>query len=175
EPNPGSHVQLKSWLDSLGWEPATFDYKRNKETGEVRKIPQISNKDEGGLCRSVKRLLEKEPALAELEGLSIVQHRLAILNGFLKNQEDGWLKAEVGGFTNTLRFKHRVLVNLPKPDKPYGEDIRGALEAPEGYELCGSDMSSLEDRTKQHYMWPHDPDYVMEMLKPDFEIGRAHV
>jgi len=169
EPNPGSHVQLKSWLDSLGWEPTTFDYKRNKETGEVRKIPQISNKDEGGLCRSVKRLFEKEPALAELEGLSIVQHRLAILNGFLKNQEDGWLKAEVGGFTNTLRFKHRVLVNLPGVDKPYGEDIRGALEAPEGYELCGSDMSSLEDRTKQHYMWPHDPDYVMEMLKPDFD------
>lgn len=169
EPNPGSHVQLKAWLDELGWEPATFDYKRNKETGEVRKIPQISNKDEGGLCSSVKRLFEKEPALAELEGLSIVQHRLAILNGFLKNQEDGWLKAEVGGFTNTLRFKHRVLVNLPKPDKPYGEDIRGALEAPEGYELCGSDMSSLEDRTGMHYQQPLDPEYVAKKSEAGYD------
>lgn len=172
EPNPGSHIQLKDWLFSLGWEPATFDYKRNKETGEVRKIPQISSKDEDDnsiLCPSVSRLARKEPALKELEGLSVVQHRLGLLRGFLSNQEDGWLKAEVGGFTNTLRFKHRVLVNLPGTDKAWGEDIRGSLEAPEGYELCGSDMSSLEDRTKQHYMWPHDPEYVKEMQKPGFD------
>ena len=30
-------------------------------------------------------------------------------------------------------------------------------------------MSSLEDRTKQHYMFPHDPDYVIEMRKPGFD------
>lgn len=172
EPNPGSHVQLKDWLFGLGWEPETFDFKRNKETGEVRKIPQVSTKDEDDnsvLCPSVLRLVKKEPALKEFEGLSIVQHRLGLLQGFLRNQEGGWLKAEVGGLTNTLRFKHRVLVNLPGNDKLYGEDIRGALGAPEGYELCGSDMSSLEDRTKQHYMWPHDPEYVKEMQKPGFD------
>lgn len=172
EPNPGSHVQLKDWLFGLGWEPESFDFKRNKDTGDIRKIPQVSTKDEDGnsvLCPSVLRLVEKEPVLKEFEGLSIVQHRLGILNGFLKNHEDGWLKAEVGGLTNTLRFKHRVLVNLPGVDKPYGKEIRGVLEAPEGYELCGSDQSSLEDRTKQHFMWPHDPEYVLEMTKPGFD------
>ncbi len=30
EPNPSSHVQLKDWLFSLGWEPETFDFKRDK-------------------------------------------------------------------------------------------------------------------------------------------------
>lgn len=171
-PNPGSHSQIKDWLFGLGWEPATFDFKRNKETGEVRKIPQVSTKDEDDnsvLCPSVLLLADKEPAIKEFEGLSIVKHRLGLLRGFLNNHQDGWLKAEVGGLTNTLRFKHRVLVNLPGVDKLYGEDIRGALEAPEGYELCGSDMSSLEDRTKQHFMWPHDPEYVKEMQKPDFD------
>jgi len=43
------------------------------------------------------------------------------------------------------------------------------LIAPEGYELCGSDMSSLEDRTKQHYMWDYDPEYVKEMQTDDFD------
>ena len=30
-------------------------------------------------------------------------------------------------------------------------------------------MSSLEDRTKQHYMWKHDPEYVKEMQVEDFD------
>ncbi len=51
----------------------------------------------------------------------------------------------------------------------YGDIIRGCLIAPNGYELCGSDMSSLEDRCKQHFMWPYDPEYVKEMTTPDFD------
>jgi DNA polymerase I-like protein with 3'-5' exonuclease and polymerase domains len=83
--------------------------------------------------------------------------------------EDGYIQAQIAGLTNTLRFKHKTAVNLPGVDKPYGKIIRGALTAPEGYELCGSDMSSLEDRLKQHYIWPHDPDFVKEMMKPGFD------
>lgn len=55
EPNPGSHVQIKDWLYSLGWVPETFKYDRT-ETGEIRKIPQVQqDKTKGpGLCASVK-------------------------------------------------------------------------------------------------------------------------
>lgn len=172
EPNPGSHDQIKSWLYDLGWIPTTFKYDRDKETGEVRQIPQVQqDKTKGpGLCSSVKKLYDKEPKLEVLDGLSILTHRISVLNGFLNNvDEDGYVEAQVQGFTNTLRFKHRVVVNLPGVDKPYGADVRGCLVAPEGYELCGSDMSSLEDRTKQHYMWDYDPDYVREMMTPDFD------
>lgn len=172
EPNPNSHDQVKSWLDSLGWEPQTFQYKRDKETGNVRKIPQVAqDKTKGpGLCPSVKKLIAKEPKLELLDGLSILSHRISILNGFLENvDENGYIKAEVQGLTNTLRFKHKTVVNLPGIHMPYGEDIRGCLICPDDHVLCGSDMSSLEDRLKQHYMWPYDPEYVREMSKPDFD------
>ena len=172
EPNPGSTDQVKAWLYGLGWVPTTFQYKRDKITGDVRKIPQVQqDKTKGpGLCGSVKLLYEEEPKLEVLDGLSILTHRISVLNGFLDNvDDDGYVRAEVQGLTNTLRFKHRVVVNVPGIDKPYGLDIRGCLVAPEGYELCGSDMSSLEDRTKQHYMWEYDPEYVMEMMTPDFD------
>lgn len=172
EPNPNSTDQVKAWLYSLGWEPTTFQHKRDKVTGDVRKIPQVQqDKSKGpGLCSSVKKLYVKEPKLEVLDGLSILTHRISVLNGFLNNVDDeGYVQAQVQGLTNTLRFKHKVVVNLPGVDKPYGSDIRGCLVAPEGYELCGSDMSSLEDRTKQHYMWPYDPDYVREMQTPDFD------
>ena len=170
EPNPGSSPQLKAWLNSFGWVPETFEYKRNKDTGDVRKIPQMNLKHGGGVCPSIKKLFDVEPKLQVLEGLSILTHRISILNGFLGNiDEDGYIQARIQGLTNTLRFKHQVVVNLPGVDKPYGTDIRGCLIAPEGYELLGSDMCSLEDRTKQGFMKEFDPEYVAEMNAIDFD------
>lgn len=183
EGNPGSHEQIKSWLDSLGWKPATFKYVKRKEEDvqaefkagnyrpeRYRAIEQISLPHGGGLCPSVKLLYEAEPSLKLLDGLSVISHRISVLEGFLKAVDgDGYVMAQIQGLTNTMRFKHKVVVNLPGVDKPYGKDIRGCLIAPDGYELTGSDMCSLEDRTKQHYMFPYDPDYVREMMTPDFD------
>ena len=170
EPNAGSPAQVKDWLYSLGWVPMTFKFVRDKVTNETREIPQVLSKDKAdGVCRSIRKLFVKEPKLELLDGLSVVKHRIGVFSGFLDNVDDeGYIKAEVQGLTNTLRFKHKTIVNLPGVDKPYGEDIRGCLICPEGYELMGSDMAALEDRTKQHYMFPHDPDYVAKMMEPGY-------
>ncbi|MCA9380671.1 hypothetical protein KC678_00205 [Candidatus Dojkabacteria bacterium] len=170
ESNPNSSDQVKSWLFSLGWEPANFKYEKN-EDGSDRLIPQV--RIDGGegkeLCPSVKLLIEENPSVEVLDGLTILQHRISILNGFIENEKEGFLVADVGGLTNTLRFKHRILVNLPGVNKPYGKEIRGSLVAKDGYILCGSDMSSLEENTKKHYMYDYDPDFVIEMSKPGFD------
>lgn len=171
EANPNSSDQVKDWLFSLGWQPCTFDYKKNDD-GTERAVPQV--RDEGELTDSVKLLIDDNPSVAILDGLTVIQHRLSIFEGFLEKaveKVDGWyVKAEIGGLTNTLRFKHsKPLVNLPGVDKPWGKEIRGALVAPEGYEICGADMVSLEATTKKHYMFPYDPDYVAEMSVPGFD------
>jgi len=166
--NPNSPDQVKEWLFGLGWEPCTYKFDKNKETGEEKKIPQI--RKNGELTRSVQILIEDNPAVGVLDGLTVIQHRLGILHGFIQCHVDGYVKAGVKGLTNTLRFKHvKPLVNLPGVDKPWGKEIRGCLTAPEGYTLCGADMTSLEDTTKRHYMKPYDPDYVEEMSKEGFD------
>lgn len=169
DPNPNSPDQIKDWLFSLGWEPLTFKFVK-EEDGSERKIPQVKLPNSPDICPSVLELAEEEPAIHELAGLSVLKHRLGILKGFLENvDEEGFLKARVQGLTNTLRFKHTEVVNLPGVDKPYGKEIRGCLVARDGYELCGSDMNSLEDNTKKHYMHFYDPDYVKEMSEKDFD------
>jgi len=169
EPNPNSTSQVKDWLFSKGWKPQTFNFVKDDD-GSTRRIPQINKPFGEGICDSIKILFDKEPALQELDGISVISHRIGQLKGFLRDVDsEGYLKAQVAGVTNTLRFRHKTIVNLPGVKKPYGEDIRGCLVAPEGYELCGSDMSSLEDRTKQHYMWDYDPQFVREMQTPDFD------
>ena len=169
EPNPNSNDQKKDWLFSLGWIPENFDYKKN-EDGTQRKIPQIKSKNnDGSICDSIKRLFEKEPKLEVLEGLAVLSHRITILEGFIENQVDGYIEPSMGGLTNTLRLKHKNIVNLPTEGKKYGHEIRSSLIAEDGGILCGSDMSGLEDTTKQHYMYFFDPKYVLEMRTPGFD------
>ncbi len=172
DPNPNSPEQVKSWLYSLGWIPETFRFEK-EDNGTVRKIPQINTKD-NGICPSIKKLYPIEPGLSDLEGVGILSHRMGILKGFLEEaDENGYVQAKIAGLTNTLRFKHKMpCVNLPTVQKPYGALIRGCLTCESHQLLCGSDMSSLEDSTKHHYMYFFDPEYVTEMRKPDFD---AHI
>lgn len=197
EPNPGSPMQVKDFLFSKGWVPQTFKYEKdevafnawiaNKPVGkanhqqwerwknsrpEERAIPQISVGGDDGkeLCHSLLELAEEVPAIKVYADYKVAENRRNTLLGFFRDMEDDkWLKARIGGFTNTLRVKHRELVNLPGVDKPYGYDIRGSLIAGLKRILVGSDMSSLEDRVKHHFMLPHDPAYVATMQADDFD------
>lgn len=179
EPNPGSTPQVKDWLFSMGWKPCTFKYNRDKATGEEKQVEQVrysspSHPKKGELTESVLRLKEKNPAIEYLEKITVINHRIGVFEGFLNNERTDrtypYVVAGAGGFTNTLRFKHRTpIVNLPKVGKPWGEEIRGSIVAKKGKIFLGSDMVSLESTTKRHYMYPHDPDYVEEMSDPEFD------
>lgn len=172
--NPNSGIQVKDWLFSLGWQPATFKFERNKVTGDEKKTPQIrylkGHEREGELCDSVLELVDKDPAVGILDGLTVINHRLGFFKSMLENATDGKLTASIEGLTNTFRFKHRKpLANVPGVDKPWGKEIRECIITPEGMLLCGADAVSLEDTTKRHYMVPYDPDYVAEMQVPGYD------
>lgn len=164
EPNAGSPTQVKDWLISLGWKPILFEEGRNG------KVPQVRDKEKM-LCKSVLALIDVEPAIEHLDGLSVVTHRAGYLKGFLERaDENGYAVAYAHGFTKTLRLKHaKPFVNLPKPTAPYGEFIRSVIIAPEGQILIGSDVSSLEDKMKQISIHPYDPDYVEDMNRPGWD------
>lgn len=172
--NPNSDSQVKDWLYKLGWEPQTWKYDKNKQTGQEKRIAQVrypaTHAEGGQLCASVTKLKEQAPGVEILEGLTVIRHRKGFFKAMLDSHKDGWLVASVAGLTNTFRFKHaKPLANIPKVDKPWGAEIRGCLVAPEGFDLVGSDMVSLEDTTKRHYMKPYDPKYVEEMSRPGFD------
>src|SRR6056297_1576513 len=131
--NPASTIQVKDWLFSLNWSPCTYKYQRNKVTGEEKKIPQVryvaqSDPRKGELTDSVLRLKDREPAIEELEGLTVAQHRKSIFEGFLSENREGKLVAGAAGLTNTLRLKHRKpIVNLPGVDAKWVKRFEGVL------------------------------------------------
>ena len=51
-------------------------------------------------------------ALEHLREMTVVKHRSGICKGLLDNiDEDGFVVAGVQGLTNTLRFKHSILLS----------------------------------------------------------------
>ena len=171
--NPKSTSQVKKWLFSLGWKPETFSYPKSLTRGAPpRKVPQI-RRDKGGekvLCNSVKKLFDKEPRLELLEGLTVLNHRISILKGFLRDRNpDGTITSSIAGMTNTLRVRHSRIVNLPGVRKPYGELVRGCLKAPEGKLMVGSDLNSLENMVGLHYAKKFDENYVRKILVPGYD------
>ena len=165
--SPTSPSQLKKWLFELGWKPITFKLNAKEE-----KIPQVSLPFGGGLCPSVISMFEQYEFLEELGGLYRARHRFGLFKSFLENKDDDdFIYSRAQGFTNTLRMQHaKPVANLPGVGKYYGKEVRGCLTVPdETYIMCGSDISGLEDNTKQHYIYFYDPDYVNEMRVPGFD------
>lgn len=161
DPNPQSVKQVKDWLFSLKWKPLI--YKESKTvSGDTNRVPQTLDKNKN-LCSSVKKLIDKEPVIQELDDLGVIGHRIGILKGFLRDQNKERIVAGVAGVTNTLRLRHKYLVNLPKPSAPYANGIRASLIADEGCVLVGSDLSSLESVTRNAFIKPYDPEYVYTM------------
>ena len=168
--NPGSSQQLKEWLFSLGWEPENYKDSTSKVTGITKQVPQVST--EGKICKNLKGMFADFPFLENIEGLTILSHRKGVFEGFLNSMDsENRVQAKIAGFTNTLRIQHRKpIANLTKVGKPWGKEIRGVITVPnDDYVLCGSDMSALEDTTKQHYMYPYDKDYVINMRVKGFD------
>ena len=194
--NARSPGQIKDFLFSHGWVPENFneiedkkekavweeelaEWKKIKgrrppkpQKPEPRKVPQTTVDGEDGkeLCPSVEAMADDYPEIRVYSNMNLWAHRLGVLKGFLKNcDETGRIKASAKGFTNTLRMCHAQVVNLVGVDKKGGDMIRGAFIADEGQIEVGSDLASLEDRTKHHFMLPYDPNYVSTMMEDDFD------
>lgn len=168
-PNPNSVPQKKDWLYSLGWVPTTFKKVKEKD-GSKRAVEQImSEKGDGTLCPSVQALFEKEPGLKELEGLSILTHRIGVVKGLNRDQKNGYIQGSASNLTKTLRLRHANLCNLVTPKKAYGKEIRSLIIAEKDGLLIGSDLANIESRTKNHYIYDYDPEYVREMSDPLFD------
>lgn len=168
EPNPMSVSQVKDYLFSLGWEPEIFQESVNTK-GETKNVPQIKDKDKN-LCKSILRLAEEIPELEALADLSTINHRKAYLVGFLKNKLDNdYIQAQISGLTNTIRLKHKTLVNLPKVSAAFGKYVRPVLTCEDDEVLIGSDLSSLENYTRTNFIADIQPEALDILEDPTYD------
>ena len=142
-------------------------------------------KDERGeLCPSL-RMLQGEMAQKIVKWLSLRNRRSVLKTkdpkkntGWLNNprlQIDGRIGQGNSGVTNTNRYKHREIVNLPKaaPDVLLGKEMRSLFIAPEGKKILGYDGSNLEQFVAGSYAWVFDGGDYLESLAGDSHTTNA--
>lgn len=168
EPNPQSPTQVKQWLFKLGWVPEIYNETTNKKGG-INRVPQLKDKEKN-LCKSIIKLAEQVPEIKELTHLSLLQHRRGYFVGFLRDKiREDKIVADIAGFTNTLRIRHKTLVNLIKPSAPYGEYVRSLLKPPTGMVMIGSDVGALESVTRNNFVYDIDRKFVEDQSHPFYD------
>jgi len=188
--NFNSSQQVNAFLLSQGWQPNYFNYKKAAHGG-------YETHADGTYVVSSPRLPkadEEQDCLDTIEGAAgqlfvqwrVLKHRLGIIRRVRKKDgvELGWLnevrndgRVEAQAIplgTNTGRYTHKQIVNIPAVGALYGEEIRSLLTVPTGHKLSGTDAAGLEARVAGHYTFPFDGgEFARELLEGDVHSKNA--
>lgn len=150
---------------------------------KVQTNPSFTTGQEKEICKNLKAIAESSEELACItditEYLTYRHRRNSILGGgqsfedfeddedeqtskgYLANiREDGRIPTPAGTCdAATSRFRHRLVVNVPRSTSLYGESMRALFMADSNVAWqLGYDFSSLEARIEGHYCWQHELD-----------------
>lgn len=142
-----SNTETKDFLLGLGWEPAEYNYKKDKggkplkdETGNlILTSPKLSHDDpfngvQGSLGRLVARRVQ-------------CKHRRSNIEGWIgKIRPDGRLSTPVSGLAETGRAKHKVVVNVPGGEAFFGKQMRKCFICKPGFKIVGTDSAGCQNR-----------------------------
>lgn len=145
--NLNSNEETKDFLLSEGWQPETWNCKKDKkgkpekdERGNLIKTsPKLHGDDPFiGVSGKVGRLIAKRVQC---------RHRRSQLEGWKKLiRPDGRIPARVSGVATTGRMKHAGLVNVPGGDAFFGKQMRRCFTCQPGYVLVGCDSAGCQNR-----------------------------
>ncbi len=145
--NLDSNEETKDFLLAEGWQPETWNYKKDAkgrpekdERGNLIKTsPKLHGDDPFlGVSGKVGRLIAKRVQC---------RHRRSQLEGWKKLiRPDGRISARVSGVATTGRAKHAGIVNVPGGDAFFGRQMREVFTAQEGYVLVGCDSAGCQNR-----------------------------
>jgi len=156
-PNSNPHIQ-RCLVDKYKWKPKEFTPNGQAKIDEsvLGKLPYPE----------AKRLAE----------FKLIQKRIGMLaegNGaWLKKVDaDGRIRHRIDPLaTTSTRAAHSSpnLAQVPSARSPYGKECRSLFGVPEGWVLCGADLSGIELRALASYLHPYDGgEYAKQILEGD--------
>jgi len=185
--NIRSSDQVKKYLLSQGWQPTQWNYKKDGKRfiydADGKKIPASPRLTEdsfssvdGEIPRMVARFL-------------LLGHRRGTISNLKDPENKGWLSyirsdgrieaQAVPQACNTGRFRHSIIVNVPKADDkvPYGKELRSLFIATSGFSLVGVDAKQLEACTQAHNIIPFTggEEYARVLLDGDIHARNAAI
>lgn len=161
----GNIVQVKEYLYSIGWQPDTWNYKRNPDTGKLeKKSPKLSDS-------SLSKLGEVGAGLITYYTL---RSRKSILEGWLAKCVNGRVHGKCQTIaTPTHRARHSIIVNVPSSDALYGKQMRSLFVAAPGFRVVGADSAGNQLRGLCHDL--NNPEYTHEVVNGDVHTANKNI
>jgi DNA polymerase-1 len=184
--NLNSDTQVKEYLLANGWKPTQWNYKKDNHNKIIRNYKQGGR----GIKTSPKLPENAEEWDVVIEKINIpsikllgergkAAHRLSSIKGWIAaTRPDGRIEARANTCsTNTARFTHSVVVNVPKAEEGvyYGKQMRSLFIASDNNVLVGIDASALEARCEAHYIYKFDKDSAHELVEGDIHSRNAAI
>ena len=177
---------MKQWIvKQYGWQPTIWNTVKDKETGKSRRTTPKFTDMYKNICPNLDRIQKDIPFVGKLVLWLSYRNRRNVIRsengtGWLNHSRlaiDGRLPSSADTIgTNTGRFTHRVIANVPRCTSIYGREMRSLFTVPEGKVLVGWDASALEARVEGHYTWRYDNgSYASILLDGDIHQANADV
>lgn len=126
----------------------------------VMSTPSLTVGTDKQICPNLVKMGEQFEWVGDLVLWLTYRHRKNSVNS---DKGTGWLNndrihmdnristpADTAG-TNTFRYTHKDVANIPRVSSTYGEFIRALFGVPEGEYQIGSDAAGLEARVEAHF------------------------
>ncbi len=179
--NLNSPVQVTKYLLSIGWVPTEWNFVKDKESGEFRKTgPKLTEDSYNSLPEGIGKMIGH---------YNMLKHRRSMLLSIRKKDGEptgilasAWKRGDKrmssDAFTcgtNTGRYRHFGLANVPRPGTPYGKELREIFMVSKGCYMLGIDLSGIEAVVLAHYCknYVGGDALVKEILKGDFHQANA--
>lgn len=164
----GDTTDLKKWLLTQGWEPSWWNYKDKKMT-----TPRLTHKDTKEVCPGIAKVSSVDGEL--ISNFLTLNSRVNVLRNLIiaSNITSDGLPAVIHHSASTLgtptaRFRHRVVVNIPRVSSAYGAMMRSCfIPVDPGHVQVGWDASSLEATIEAHHVFKYDSSYAKELVSGD--------
>lgn len=171
--NLASSKQVNEWLLSNGWEPTTWNYKKDKSGKEIKDYY-------GNKIKTSPKLTEEDypnlkalgPAAALIVYRRQISHKRNQIQGFLRNvRADGTVPSVVNTLgAETHRMTHSKIANVPAPKEgALWKTMRKVFYAPDGYVVVGADADQCQVRALSHYM--NDQEFQDALLNGSKAMG----
>lgn len=177
--NLDSDKQVKDYLFTQGWVPTTWNYQTDKAgrkvkiAGEyVKTSPKLTEDSYASIEGELGKLIARRNILVHRRRSVFNITKAGDLKGYLNltRQSDGKIEARgIPQGTNTGRYRHSNIVNVPAGHAVYGREMRELFTVEPGYVMVGTDASALEARMEAHYCYDFEGgiEYAHELVDGD--------
>lgn len=170
--NLASSKQVNEWLLSNGWEPTSYNYKKDKQGKEIKDYY-------GNKIKTSPKLTEEDypnlkalgPAASLIVYRRQIAHKRNQIQGFLRNlRPDGTVPSVVNTLgAETHRMTHSKIANVPAPKEgALWKTMRKVFYAPDGYVVVGADADQCQVRALAHYL--DDEEFTAYLLDPEIDM-----